>query len=408
MVKFFTMNTFIFRTSKVGWFIVSAVILGMLFSLAVDTLTRHALHNQALAAVATVVSGLTLFWLLSRFFKDHTVPVTDLLTRGSAASRNAWPERSQDLVLTTVADLLDVHHMMEERRAREQARQQAMDSSLVCIQEFINTYHRQEKSLMSRFSHINEGAKDAVKHLSEISRINNHLVSALSLIAESTKVMATNANNTAQTASEGIKSVGREIQAMSDLRATVGNSASAIHELSNLSHHITHFVNTISTISKRTELLALNAGIEAARAGDFGRGFSVVAGEIRTLSENSKAAANEIVQVITEMNAKTTQVVEILKNNNKLEENIKVVYTAGDTFMNIVREVNSLKKAVVQVSEITRETSEQTKLMLSMLDQLGEKIIVEQIDSDDYHLHGDSVDIHGIVTACETIKENLG
>ncbi len=403
------MSTPLFRAPQLGWFLLAAALIGLLLSYMVDSLTQHSLNSLMLAAVGLLSSSLLLYWWLSNFLQTHTVDLSQFFQPKVASQTfTSWRHRQQELLLTRAGDLMALHQQFHDHKALEQDHHQAMEASLACIQDFINTYTKQEKTLMSRFKNINEGAKDAIRHLTEISTINTSLVEALSQIADSTKIMATNANNTAQTASEGIKSVGREIQAMSDLRATVGNSATTVNELKNLSHHIAHFVNTISAISKRTELLALNAGIEAARAGEYGRGFSVVAGEIRTLSESSKSAANEIVQVISEMNIKTTEVVEILKNNNKMEENIKVVYSAGDTFMNIVREVNSLKKAVVQVSEITRETSEKTRMMLTMLDQLGEKIIVEQIGSDDYHLHDGGMNIHAIVTACETIKDHLG
>lgn len=213
-----------------------------------------------------------------------------------------------------------------------------------------------------------------LEKLKKIIVINKEMVVSSAKIAQATNEMTENATRTADTASEGIKNVGREIKAMSDLKMTIGNSAEVIAELQGLSKHISAFVTTVSAISKRTELLALNAGIEAARAGESGRGFAVVANEIRTLSETSKSAAHDVGEIIFDIQEKTSNVVKLLKNTNKVEENIKVVYSAGDTFMDIVMEINALKKSVNTASEIIDETKEDAELMNNLLLKLQSEL----------------------------------
>ncbi|MBN1595063.1 hypothetical protein JW933_03965 [candidate division FCPU426 bacterium] len=216
-------------------------------------------------------------------------------------------------------------------------------------------------------------------HLAKVIKINYALLQSAKIMNQSTEEMSKDVSRTAQTASEGIKSVGREIRAISDLKNTMGSSAKVIEDLNEMSRHVSQFITTIGTISRRTELLALNAGIEAARAGDAGKGFSVVANEIRTLSESSKRASEEMADLIREIETRTKNAVEAMRNTNKLEENIKVVYAAGDIFMHIVREIKAIDKLIKQLSAETEESSGDTQSMVILLNKL-EHMLQEDLD----------------------------
>jgi len=202
-------------------------------------------------------------------------------------------------------------------------------------------------------------ADTTTERLGKIIAINRSLISSDEEMSSSVHAIAADVKVASTTANEGIKSVGYEIRAMSDLRTTVGSSASIITELNDLAKHIQEFVTRIGGISRQTHLLSLNAGIEAARAGEAGRGFAVVASEVRTLSENSKQATLEVTNLIHEIHRRTDEVIDILRNTNKLEEKIKVVNSAGDTFMHIVREVKEIDNRVNRIDQLIAELSEQ-------------------------------------------------
>jgi methyl-accepting chemotaxis protein len=243
---------------------------------------------------------------------------------------------------------------------------QAIGSELEALRSSLGTEDL-SAFIRERLMELNQGFQNAVDSLREINKVNESMVQNTQSVAQSTQEMSQDARKTSQTATQGIRSVGNEIKAMSDLKLTVGSSTNIINELSEMSNHVGKFVTTISNISRRTQLLALNAGIEAARAGESGRGFSVVAAEIRTLSESSKLAAEEIEKLITEINVRTASVMEILKNTSKLEETIKVVYTAGDTFMSIVREIKAIESVVNRVSSVTTQATQDSQSMGELL-----------------------------------------
>jgi methyl-accepting chemotaxis protein len=183
---------------------------------------------------------------------------------------------------------------------------------------------------------------------------------------------------TIATAQEGVKTIGHEIRAISELKTTVGSSTQIITELNQMTQHVSEFVTSIATISRRTQLLSLNAGIEAARAGDAGRGFAIVASEIRTLSESSKAATQEISTLIEELNHRTADVIRIMDNTNRLEENIHTVYTTGDTFMHIVGEIGAIGELIKRIDQAMSATAADGKVIAQLLEKLASLLIEDQ------------------------------
>ena len=125
---------------------------------------------------------------------------------------------------------------------------------------------------------------DWASSLDKINRINKSILQLNHLIAGDSKRVSGDTEAAVQSASDGIKTVGREIKAMTELKATIGSSAEVIQDLANASEKIGQFVATITTIARKTNLLALNAGIEAARAGEHGQGFAVVSNNWWTIS----------------------------------------------------------------------------------------------------------------------------
>lgn len=211
------------------------------------------------------------------------------------------------------------------------------------------------------------------RNLDKTNKINRSILQLNQMVASDSKKVAADMDMASRTASNGIKAVGREIKAMTEIKDTIGSSAEVIQQLSKASEQIGEFVSTITSITRKTNLLALNAGIEAARAGEQGQGFAVVAGEIKTLAEASASASSAAKHLVDDIRRRTDGAINLISSTEKIEENINVVYNAGDVFMDIVK---SIRKAGVLLAEISQALEDQrndNELMIQLVGQVSQE-----------------------------------
>jgi len=164
------------------------------------------------------------------------------------------------------------------------------------------------------------------------------------------------ANQATGAAKEGGKFVDQAVKQMQAINETVKKSAVQIETLGSRSKEIGKIVDVITGIAKQTNLLALNAAIEAARAGEQGRGFAVVADEVRKLAEQSAEAATQIAGLIKEIQHETYQAVQAMEAGTmEVENGTLVVNQAGEAFKQIIESIQSVTLQVEEVSAATEE-----------------------------------------------------
>ena len=245
--------------------------------------------------------------------------------------------------------------------------------------------------LFRSVTEISFGAAQQAKEAENGVVLTSKLSERFTQLTENTEVMSDSAGSVMETMKEGIKVVG-DLHGKTELNtdATV-RIENVIRSLSSRIESIDQILQTISGIAEQTNLLALNAAIEAARAGEHGKGFAVVADEIRKLATGSSKAADEIMEIIQNIQLDSNRSVEIMKEVKfRSEDQTKAVVMVNNTFDTIslaidnisekikstkdfVTMMNADKNAIVvaieDISAVSEETSASTQQVTASMEQ---------------------------------------
>ena len=184
------------------------------------------------------------------------------------------------------------------------------------------------------------------------------------------------ASNTAADRVDAIAEQGRDavtgaVTQMTEISDSVEQSAHAIRMLAERSSEIGQISDTISSIAEQTNLLALNAAIEAARAGEAGRGFAVVADEVRKLAEESGSAASKIAALISSIQNETQEAVMRMEQGTKdVEEGRTVIAQAGEAFQTITEAVSSLTQQAEAILSGARASAGRAEKIVAVMEDI--------------------------------------
>jgi methyl-accepting chemotaxis protein len=157
---------------------------------------------------------------------------------------------------------------------------------------------------------------------------------------------------------EGGRIIHQTAEEMSNIAQSVNATAGTIRQLEDFSGQISSIVNVIKDIADQTNLLALNAAIEAARAGEQGRGFAVVADEVRKLAERTANSTQEITGMIGKIQQGTQRAVEEMDAGvQRVNEGVNLAHQAGDSVIGIRASAEKVTRAVDDINLALKEQS---------------------------------------------------
>ena len=193
-------------------------------------------------------------------------------------------------------------------------------------------------------------------------------------LKEKMNILKEDSQKTIFSVHEGKNVLNSNIERTNDAYRSMEMTSDSIDGLKELSNEISHTINSISEIADQTNLLALNAAIEAARAGEHGRGFAVVADEVRKLAEKSQNSANVIKGVISNIEQAISKVTQDADSTKEIFDELKV--KTVDLEDNFVFIENTLNTTIHSINEFQNEFSKQSEITFNNSEILN-KIILE-------------------------------
>jgi methyl-accepting chemotaxis protein len=343
-----------------------------------------------------------------------------------SASRVMFNQEAQENLQKSVTEFLTIVSQVARGdltlrgRVTNDALGNVVDSVNYMLDNFVKVLERVRKGALDVQSSANEiliaseemstGAIQQDQEITNTSSAVEELTVSMKQVSNNAEASAEAARRALDAAEQGNRSVRDTLEGMQRIRSSVQATAKRIKALGDRSLEISEIVNVINDITEQTNLLALNAAIEAARAGEAGRGFAVVADEVRKLAEHSRAATKDIAALIKAIQAETNDAVVVMEEGTReVEVGARLADQAGralDAISSVVRqsaelvqEISLASKQQVRgtegvanamqiISNITRQTSQGARQtartveqMVHMSEQLNEALSQFRVSS---------------------------
>ncbi|HBA72111.1 MAG TPA: methyl-accepting chemotaxis protein [Geobacter sp.] len=220
---------------------------------------------------------------------------------------------------------------------------------------------------------IASGSEDAACKATTVATAGEEMSATSGDIAQNCLMAANGAGLASNTANNGTEVVNATVQVMMRIAERVSATAHTVQNLGDRSDQIGAIIGTIEDIADQTNLLALNAAIEAARAGEQGRGFAVVADEVRALAERTTRATREIGDMIKTIQSETRLAVDAMQEGvREVETGTSEAYRSGQALQQILNEINDVATQVNQIATAAEQqtvtTSEISNNMMQITD----------------------------------------
>jgi methyl-accepting chemotaxis protein len=335
---------------------VEASLLDKLLSTRVD----HFTQIKYFVISFVVVVFLLVFYIFGAFYISITKAIRVLrlssmeVAQGNLLTRIAIRTKDEMEDVASAFNAM-VDAVKETINASKQTAEQVSSTSekIVSIAESATSANQE---LAMSMQETVQGAEMQLQGTEESSKAMTEMTIGIQRIAESASIVSDASQESSLSAEDGNNDMGKVVNQMESIQFSVNDTAEMIHRLHAYSLQIGQIAEVIKGISSQTNLLALNASIEAARVGEHGRGFSIVANETRKLAEQSNASAEDIYALLKQIQDASVQSVQKM---NKVQEDVQLgqtaVQDAGASFRKISQSTQHIAEQIQDISAASEQ-----------------------------------------------------
>ena len=362
--------------------IATSAVVGLLALISLALLFTNSVMLNLVLPLMVVLTGAAGF-LWYQFVGEQYSKIQNVSTEAEFRAK-----RDQDAILRLMDELAEFSNgdLTVEAQVTEDFTGAIADSvnyAIESMRELVGTINRTSTQVSNASNstrliaeQMQTSSTEQAQKIHSIAKIISDMVRSLDRVAMSTADSAEIARNSGSSAREGAQQVRNTINGMNNIRGNIQETRTLIKRLGESSQEIGNIVEIIKSIADQTNILALNAAIQANSAGEAGRGFAVVADEVQRLAERSSNATKRIEGLVKTIQNDTNAAVASMERSTKeVVDGANIAEEAGTALSKIEDVSTSLASLIERVSESTRKVSTMAENIASDMSQINQMAV---------------------------------